>query len=146
MRFVRVLILTVALAPAVSGCNNNATTATGPTQNLTTDILTGTVQPPVNGVLQSSTNNFTVGQGGGSISVQLTSATETLPGGNLQTGVTMLISIGTVSGSTCTPIANAQTTAGSLTGSLAAGTFCVQVSDATNQLGPVAYAVAVQHP
>jgi hypothetical protein len=38
------------------------------------------VAAPINGVLQTSSNNFTVGQGGGSVTITLTSAVETLPG------------------------------------------------------------------
>jgi len=32
-----------------------------------------------------------------------------------------------------------------LSGTIAAGSYCVQVSDITNQIGSVAYAVAVSH-
>ena len=145
--------LVVALAGAASGCNSSdSTTPTSPTtQTITTDVLTGTVPPPVNGVLQSAYNTFTVGQGGGTVTVTLTSAVETLPGGALLTTVTMGLGVGNVSGSSCTLMQNAYTVAQAssvpqLTGSLSAGTYCVQVSDASNQLGPVAYAVAVAHP
>ena len=88
--------------------------------------------------------------GSGTINVTLTSATETLPGGALLQTVTMGLTVGTASVG-CTPLANAFTTAtaGSspqLSGSVAAGTYCVMVSDVTYQLGPVAYAGAVSHP
>ena len=32
-----------------------------------------------------------------------------------------------------------------INGTISAGSYCVQVSDVTNQLGPVAYAVALSH-
>ena len=152
MRFV--LLLLAAVAPAVAACSNNSSASTTtPSLVPTTEVLLGTVPTPVNGVLQSSINTFTVGQGGGSVTITLTSAVETLPGGSLLTTVTMGIALGTPSGSTCNTSAftNATTTAqgGStpnLSGSLAVGTYCVQVSDVTNQIGPVAYALAVTHP
>ena len=146
------LILPVALALTVAACNNQSDTAatTSPTQTITTDVLVGTVPAPVNGVLQSSTNNFIVGQGGGTVSVTLTSAVETLPSGSLLTTVVMGVAVGTVTGSTCGNVTGGTTAVGSsatvLSGSVAAGTYCVVITDVTSQLGPVAYAVAVSHP
>lgn len=148
------LPLYLLLAAAAGGCGGSSSSSsatTAPSQTITTDVLTGTVPPPVNGVLQSSSNNFTVGQGGGSVTVTLTSATETLPGGSLLTTVTMGLNVGTASITGCTPLANAFTTAQAsgtpqLSGNLSAGSYCIIVSDVTNQLGPVAYAIAVAHP
>jgi hypothetical protein len=34
----------------------------------------------------------------------------------------------------------------SISGTAAAGLYCVQVSDVTNQLGPVAFTVVISHP
>ena len=146
-----VFLLLVAATCGCSGSSSSSAATTAPTQTITTDVLTGTVPAPVNGVLQSSSNNFTVGQGGGSVSITLTSATETLPGGSLLTTITMGLNVGSSSISGCTPLANAFTTAVAggtpqLSGSLNAGAYCVIVSDVTNQLGPVSYAVAVSHP
>ncbi len=148
-------VLTIALcalvaAAACSGSNSSSST-TAPTQTIANDVLTGTVAAPVAGVLQSAANNFTVGQGGGSISVTLTSAIETLPGGALLPNVTMGLAVGNSAITGCTPLANAFTTATpssspQLSGSLAAGSYCIVVSDVTGQLGPVAYAVTVSHP
>ena len=91
-----------------------------------------------------------MGQGGGAVSIALTSANETLPGGTLLTGVSMLVTLGTVTGTTCSPVAGASQVlmpgGAPLSGTLTAGTYCVTVSDATNQLGPAACAVAVTHP
>ena len=150
----RLILIALSLALTAVACDNgssSSTTPTTPSQTLATDILTGTVPPPVNGVLQSDFRPLTVGQGGGQISVTLTSAVETFPGGSLLTTVTMGLAVGTLSGTTCTIIPGASTVAqggstAQLTGSLAAGSYCVQVSDVTSQLGPVAWAVAVVHP
>jgi len=149
MRFLRAALVLSSFF-IVAGCNNSSSSTT-PTQNFVTDVLTGTVQPPVNGALQSSYNTFVVGQGGGTVSVVLTSAVETLPGGTLLPTVSMGVSIGTLANSVCTPQSNASTIAQAssaiiLQGSLGVGTFCVLVADVTNQTGPVAYAVAVSHP
>ena len=144
------LVLVAVGAPA---CSNNSSSSlpTTPSPTINTDILTGTVGVPVNGTLQSSSNTFVVGQGGGSVSVTLTSAVETLPGGTLLPNVSMGLGLGTPSGTTCAVLTNGFTTASpggspQLNGTLNAGTYCVQVSDITNQVGPVAYAVAVAHP
>ena len=138
----------------VAGCSGNSTSpsALTSTPTVTNDVLSGTVPAPVGGVLQSAFNTFTVGQGGGSISVTLTSAIETIGAGSLLPTVTMGLAVGNASGQTCTPIANTFTTAqaGStpqITGTLGAnGTYCVIVSDVTTQLGPVAYSAVVSHP
>jgi hypothetical protein len=148
------ICLCAVLATAVTGCDNSGSsgsTLSPSTPTTSTDVLTGTVGTPVNGSLQSAFNPFTVGQGGGTVSVTLTSATETLPGGSLLSTVTMGLAIGNATNGTCSPIANAFTTAQAgaspqLSGTLSAGAYCVQVSDVTNQLGPVSYAVAVSHP
>ena len=149
----RFLVVVLPLALTAVACNNGSsttpTTTAAPT--LATEVFTGTVPAPVNGVLQSVFNPFTVGQGGGQIGVTLTSAVLTRPGGTLDTTVSLGVAIGTASGTTCTPLANASTIAQAssatiLSGSLAAGTYCVQLTDVTNQPGPVAYAVAVVHP
>jgi len=150
--FVLPSLLTV-LAVVASGCTggSNGSTPTTPTQTIATDVLTGTVQPPVGGALQSAFVPFAVGQGGGQVQVTLTSAVETFPDGTLLPTVTMGLAVGTIAGGVCTQMANSFTTAqgGSqpqLTGSLTAGSYCVLVSDVSSQLGPVAFAVAVSHP
>lgn len=62
-----------------------------------------------------------------------------------------VLGVGSVTSGTCMLLANAFTTAqasatAQLSGSsVTAGTYCVQVSDVSNQLGPVSYAVAVSH-
>ena len=84
------------------------------------------------------------------MTVTLTSAVETLPGGALLTTVTMGVGVGTATSGTTScsllapisPIAPGQT----VSGTLGNGAYCVVVSDVSNQLGPVSYAVAVNHP
>ena len=147
----RCLVFAVVLGAVGCGGSDNTSPTTTPSQTLATDILRGTVPPPVDDALQSAFGTFAVAQGGGSVSVTLTSAVETLPGGSLLTTITMGIGIGTVTNGACVLLANAFTTAqaGSspqLSGTLAAGTYCIQVSDVSSQLGPVAFAVAVSHP
>jgi hypothetical protein len=145
----------VAMAITWSGCggSTSTTTTTSPTTTLTysTDILTGTVNTPVNGVLQSDFTTFTVNASGGSVGIALTSAIETLPGGTLLVSVTMGVGVGTVVDGACSvasgSFVTAQPSNAVILGgtSITAGTYCVRVSDATNQLGPVAYAIAVTH-
>jgi hypothetical protein len=137
---------------AACGGSSSSPTAASTTQTVTNDVLSGTVPPPVNGVLQSSFNSFIVGQGGGAIAITLTSAIETFPDGTLLPTVTMGLGVGTVTNGACTLLANAFTTAqgGSapqLSGTLGSnGTYCVQVSDVSTQVGPVNYSVLVSHP
>jgi hypothetical protein len=144
----------VALAFALIGvaCNNSSdTSTTTPTPPLTSETLTGTVNPPVNGVLQSASNPFTV-TAAGSVSVTLTSAVLTNPDGTTNPSVVVGVAVGTQSGSTCTlgsgnvPTSMQAGANATLSGTLAAGNYCVQVSDQTNQKGPVAYSVVVVHP
>ena len=145
-----VLIATAAVGSACGGSNSNTTSPTAPSQTFSTDILTGAVPVPVNGVLQSAFNQFVVGQGGGTVSVTMTSAVETLPGGTFLPTITMGLAVGPVTNGTCTTTSGFTTAQGAsspqLSGTLAAGTYCVTVSDVSGQLGPVSYAVAVTHP
>lgn len=120
------------------------------TATLVNDVFTGTVGIPVNGVMQSAVHPFTITTGNTPILVTLTSAVETFADGTVLPTVTMVLSIGNYANSTCTPISgatvNAQGSASAqLGGTIGAGSFCVQVADITNQLGPVQYAVTVQH-
>lgn len=150
------LLVIGAVSGALAACSGSSTSPTTTTSSTTTatnptnDILTGTVGIPVNGTLQSSSNPFTVSLSGGTITITMTSAVETLPDNTLLSTVTMGLSVGTWANNTCTPIANAFTVAqgGStphLSGTINAGAYCVTVSDVTNQVGPVNYAVAVSH-
>ena len=147
-------LLSVGAAVLAAGCGGDSSSAspTAPSLMATNDVLTGTVASPMNGVLQSSFNTFVVGQGGGSVSVTLTSAIETLPDGSLLPTVTMGLGVGSVSNNTCSLFANSFATAQGgaapqLSGTISSnGTYCVQVSDVSTQLGPVTYSVLVTHP
>jgi hypothetical protein len=146
-----IVCLAIASSVACSGTTTSpSTTTTTPTGSITNEVLTGSVAPPVNNVLQSAANPFTVSQSNGTLSVTLTSAVETMPDGSLLPTVTMGLGVGNWSNGTCTLISNAFVTAqggsaAQLTGTISAGSYCVQVSDVTSQLGPVAYAVALSH-
>jgi hypothetical protein len=117
-----------------------------------TRTLNGTVPAAVKGVPQSTSSNFTVGPAGGMVSVTLTSALEAFPNGSLNPSVVMGLAVGKPSGSTCVlpagaiPALTQATVTSPLSGPLNAGTYCVQVSDQTIQVGPVAYAVVVVSP
>ncbi|MGC4085541.1 MAG: hypothetical protein QM736_26310 [Vicinamibacterales bacterium] len=146
-------ILGLALgAAACSGSTTSPTTTstTTSTATLVNEVVTGTVPVPVNGVLQASSSPFTIAASGGAIAVTLTSAVETMPDGTLLPTVTMGLGIGAWSNGTCTLLSGGFTTAqasatAQLSGTINSGAYCVQVSDVTNQVGPVAYAVALSH-
>ncbi|HEY7170764.1 MAG TPA: hypothetical protein VH417_07950 [Vicinamibacterales bacterium] len=143
-----VIVLLSASSLACSGDSSNSTLPTTPTTAVS-DTLVGTVPAPVNGALQSAVNTFN--SQSGTVGVTLTSAVESMPDGSKLANVVMGIGIGTPSGSSCTLMTNAFTTAQpssavALSGTVTAGTYCVQVSDVTNQLGPVSYAIVVSHP
>jgi H+/Cl- antiporter ClcA len=146
-----VLVTPVALFAA--GCSSdstsNSTLPTSPAPVLT-DNFTGTVPAPVNGTPQSDIKTFTTTQSG-TITLTLTSAVETLPGGVLFPSVIIGIGIGTLSGTACSVPSGNSTTAQSsttpvLSGTLSAGSYCVLVSDVINQSGPVAYTFVLTHP
>lgn len=147
---VSIVLLAAGALAACSGSTTSPTTSTTPSGTVTNEVFAGTVPAPGNGGLQTAANPFTVNVGNGNISVTLTSAVETLPDGTLLPTVTMGLGLGTWSNGTCTSQPNTFTTAqggsvAQITGTIGAGSYCVQVSDVTNQLGPVAYAVALSH-
>jgi hypothetical protein len=148
-RILSVFVVLLSLpALACSGNSSDSTLVTNPT-TAASETLIGTVAAPVNGALQTAVNTFT--SQAGTVSVTLTSAVETLPDGSKLPNVVMGVGLGSASGSSCTLLSNAFATAQPsstvvLSGSVNAGAYCVQVSDVTNQLGPVAYAVVVNHP
>ena len=144
----------LALAVTLSACGSStpvAATSTT-TQNLITDTLVGTVPAAVNGAPQSDSKIFTVGQGGGAVTVTLTSAVETYPDKTTNASVVMGMAVGTPSGSSCVLAAGVAPNpfqagaSATLSGTVAAATYCVLVTDQTIQTGPVAYTVIVIHP
>jgi hypothetical protein len=133
----------VLAAAAACGGGDSSGTISGPTGTVVTDTFNGTVPLPVAGVLQVDVHNFNVAVAG-TVSVTLVSAgppptiTMGLAIGNPgTTGTCSIIS----NGSTATPAG----TAAQLTGTLAAGAYCVVVGDLGNALQPIAYTVTVAH-
>jgi len=148
--FTLALLLTAGLAAACGGNSGNTTSTTSPT--LSQETLSGTVAPPVAGVRQAASVPFNVASPGGSVQVTLTSAVETHPDGTTNPNVVMGIAVGSPSAGGCTlaagnvPILMQSGANSSISGTAAAGVYCVQVSDVTNQLGTVAFTVVIQHP
>jgi len=143
--------LTIATTVGCSSGNSDAsTTTTTPTAVL--DTLPGTVPAPVGGVRQAASVLFNVAAPGGSVVVTLTSAVETHPDGTTNPNVVVGVAVGSPNAGTCTlgtgnvPALLQAGAASALSGTASAGLYCVQVSDVTNQQGPVAFTVVVSHP
>jgi hypothetical protein len=150
MKITRTALLLAALTVLASGCDRSVTLL-APEVTIFTEVLTGTVAPPVGDTLQRATHPFTVGQTGGDVTVTLTSAVQTLPDGSLVTNMSMGLGVGTMVGGVCQVAVTAYVTTRPATtpqlgGGLNPGTYCVQVSDITVQTGPVAFSVTVTHP
>ncbi len=132
------LMVAAGAAAACSGSSSSNSTIPTPTGNLTTETFTGTV--PVQG---ADFHNFTVTTGG-TINVTLVAA------GPPPT-ITMELAVGTPSSTgVCSLLSGAATaatasTTAQLTGTLAAGTYCVEVLDVGNAAVPIAYTVTVAH-
>ena len=151
MKHFSLVALVIVLTTAA--CDNSSGTTTSPSSPATNTItFSGTVPAAVNGVPQSQSEPFTVGQTGGTVTFTLTSALETLAGGALNPAVVMGIGIGTPSGSTCSvPAGTTQLLSASatpLSGTLNAGSYCVQVTneDASPSSGPVTFTVVIVTP
>ena len=128
-------------------CSSSPSSAVTTSPSTNTITVTGIVPAAVNGVQQSDFKNFNVGQSGGAVSLTLTSALETLPGGMVITGVVMGLAIGSPSGTTCTLAAGTvPVLSGQISGTAQPGPYCVVVSDQTVQQGPVAYTVVINTP
>jgi hypothetical protein len=114
--------------------------------------LSGTVPAVVAGVRQTASVLFNVASPGGSVLVTLTSAVETNPDGTMNPNVVVGLGVGTPNAGSCVlaagdvPVLLQSGANSSLSGTAAAGLYCVQVSDMTNQPGPVAFTVVVSHP
>ena len=144
------LLVTVGICVGCSGGSNTSSTTTSPT--LTSDTLPGTVPAPIGGVRQAASVVFNVNAPGGSVLVTLTSAVETNPDGSVNPNVVVGVAVGTPSAGACSlgtgnvPVLLQAGANSSISGTAASGPYCVQVSDVTNQLGPVAFTVVVSHP
>ena len=148
---IRHIAFAIAAAVVSTGCDRSVRLL-APEQTIITETLTGSVAPPVNGELQRTFRTFVVGQGGGEVTVTLTSAVQSLPDGTQQANMFMGLGAGSPTGGTCVvPITayatlRPSTTPPHLQGPLVPGTYCIQVSDITVQTGPVAFTVTVTHP
>jgi hypothetical protein len=135
-----------------AGCSGGSSTSSTTSPTLSLDTLPGTVLPPVDGVRQAASVLFNVAAPGGTVVVTLTSAVETHPDGTTNPNVVVGVAVGNPSGGSCSlgtgnvPILLQSGANSSISGTAAAGLYCVQVSDVTNQLGPVAFTVVVSHP
>src|SRR6478736_569715 len=143
------LLVTVGMCVGCGGSNSSSSTTTSPT--LVSETLPGTVPAPIGGVRQAASVPFNVNAPGGSVAVTLTSAIQTNPDGTANPNVVMGVAVGTPSTGACslgTGNVPALLQAGAnstISGTAASGLYCVQVSDVTNQVGPVAFTVVVQH-
>jgi hypothetical protein len=147
--FFPVVLVVFLTAAACSSSSPSSAVTTSPSTN--TYTRNGTVPAAVNGVQQSDFQNFNVGQSGGTVSLTLTSAVETFPNGTLNPGVVMGLAVGAPGPGTCTLSAGQspsliQAGATGISGTLNAGAYCVQISDQTVQLGPVAYTIVIVAP
>jgi len=142
------LLLALALGLASVACNPGnsassvATTPTtpAPTVPITSETFSGTVDPAGRAIHQ-----FTITLSGGQINVTLTSAG---PPATIFMGLGVGL-FSSVDGS-CSLLTNGSvlTPAGAtaqLSGTLNAGSYCVAVFDAGNQVAPVSYSVIVNH-
>jgi hypothetical protein len=127
-------LLAFALTMAACSSSDPTSTVTSPSATTTTEPFTGTVQPNF-GV---DSHAFTVAQAG-SVSVTLSAAG---PPATIFMGVGIGTPSAIISGDST--IAPASATA-QLTGTLAAGSYCVQVYDVGNQAAPITYSVTVAH-
>jgi hypothetical protein len=150
MKHFSLVALVIVLSTAA--CDNSSTTPTTTSPATNTITFSGTVPAAVNGVAQSQSEPFTVGQSGGTVTFTLTSALETLPGGTLNPTVVMGIGVGTPSGATCSvPAGTTQflpASASPISGTLNPGSYCVQVTneDASPSSGPVTFTLIIVTP
>jgi hypothetical protein len=135
------LVLGAVLGATACGNTGDVTTSTPTTPTVaaaTTEMFSGTVD-----VKGSDVKSFNVVASGGQLLVILTAA-------GPPSTISMVLGLGMYSNPTCTLLTNGSiiTPAGAnpqLSGTVSAGSYCVQISDAGNQTEPVAYSVTVIH-
>jgi hypothetical protein len=136
------LCLIVATALSAAGCSNSTDTSstlpTAPSSPLVTENFSGTVQ-----VGSNDAKPFMVTSDGFQITVDMTSA-------GPPATIAMGIGVGTFVGGTCQLSSGGFTTAPAasapqLTGTIAAGQYCLMIYDVGNQSGPVTYTAVVNH-
>jgi hypothetical protein len=134
-------LLTAAACDNSSSDSSNtpaALLAASPTTPLVTENLSGTVQQGSN-----DSHNFTVTSDNFQITLALTTAG---PPATIQEG----FGVGQVVAGSCQLLSGAYgvysaSTTPQLSGTIAAGAYCVMVYDAGSQTGPITYTVVVQH-
>jgi hypothetical protein len=136
--FLSALVVCIVAGTACGDGGNTTPNFVQPTPTQITENFTGTVA-----VQGSDSHNFTVTATNQPLTVTMTAA------GPPPT-IFMGIGVGTPSGSTCSLITNGSTSApasttAQLSGTIAAGTYCLAVFDVGNQTAPVTYAVTVTH-
>jgi hypothetical protein len=131
----RAVAIAAALAALAGACGGSSTTTpTTPAAPITTETLTGTVL--AGGV---AFHTFTIAQQG-TLTVTLTSLSP-------QASITMGMGVGTVSGTTCSLISTNETTkVGTvLSGTIAVGSYCVQIYDIGNVQVSDDYVITIAH-
>jgi hypothetical protein len=149
-------LVALVLVLTTVACSSGSTTSpvtTAPSTN--TFNISGVVPAPVNGVQQTDSHTFNVGQTG-TVTITLTAAVEMFANGTLNPAVYVGVAVGSPAGATCTVAAGATPSslsagAGSMnqiSGTLNAGAYCLQVSsgDQTIVQGPVAYTIVIVAP
>ena len=132
-----VLVVGVLAGTACGDGGDSTPNFIQPTPTLITENFTGTVA-----VGGTDAHSFSVASTG-QLNVTLTAA------GPPPT-IFMGLGVGTPSGSTCVLLTNGSVaapagTTAQLSGTIAAGTYCVSVFDVGNQNAPVTYAVTITH-
>ena len=149
-RSLALALLVTVICVGCGGGSSSSSTTTTPT--LVSDTLPGTVPAAIGGVRQAASVIFNVNAPGGTVVVTLTSAVETNLDGSVNPNVVMGVAVGTPAAGACSlgtgniPALLQAGANSSLSGTAASGLYCVQVSDVTNQVGPVAFTLVVQHP
>jgi hypothetical protein len=117
-----------------AACGGSSTTMTSPTAPATSDTFTGTLA--VGGIGE---HTFTVAEAG--------AVTVTLASVSPQSTITVGLGIGQLSGTTCTLFADDETARmGSVEqGTVAAGSYCVEIYDLGNVQASDTYMITVQH-
>jgi hypothetical protein len=130
-------LLVASLVLSSCGGGSTPTSAPTPTPEIKTETFTGTVAQG-----GSAYNPFTV--------VTQGAITATLTSLSPQSTITMGFGIGTLSGTTCSLITGAYSEAAkvsfALSGTIAAGSYCVLIYDIGNLSGPNDYVITVSHP
>jgi hypothetical protein len=130
------LVASVTLA-ACGGGTDTPTTAATPAPEIKTETFTGTVSPS-----GAPYHPFTV--------VAQGAITATLVSVSPQTTITMGFGVGTVSGSSCALITGAYSESAksgyALSGTIAAGSYCVVLYDIGNLSAANDYVITVSHP